>query len=80
MPAQQDNPVRTPWSVLISYVLPAFSLAALGMPIAVHLPKFYASKEVGIGFATVGAIFALMRVLDVLIDPAMGYISDRWRT
>ncbi len=75
---------RTPWERLgvlrISYVLPAFSLSALGMPIVVHLPKFYASKEVGIGFATVGAIFALMRVLDVLIDPVMGYVSDRWRT
>jgi hypothetical protein len=40
---------RTPWSVLVSYVLPAFSLAALGMPIVVHLPKFYASRVVGIG-------------------------------
>jgi Na+/melibiose symporter-like transporter len=77
--AQQPN-IRTPWSVLISYVLPAFSLAALGMPIVVHLPKFYASKEVGIGFATVGVIFAVMRIFDVLIDPMMGYISDRWRT
>lgn len=71
---------RTPWSALISYVLPAFSVAALGMPIVVHLPKFYASKEVGIGFATVGAIFAIMRIFDVLIDPVMGYVSDRWRT
>lgn len=81
MPVQQQNKsVRTPWSVLLSYMFPAFPLAALGMPIVVHLPKFYASKEVGIGFATVGAIFGLMRILDVLIDPIAGYISDRWRT
>jgi Na+/melibiose symporter-like transporter len=61
-------------------VLPSFAVAALGMPIVVHLPKLYASKDVGLDFVTVGAIFAIMRVLDVVIDPLMGYISDRWRT
>ena len=71
---------RTPWYIITSYVLPSFPLAALGMPIVVHLPNFYASKEVGLGFATVGAIFALMRILDVMIDPVTGYFSDRWRT
>ncbi|HUB85470.1 MAG TPA: MFS transporter [Rhizomicrobium sp.] len=72
--------VRTPWGVLVSYVLPSFALAALGMPIVVHLPKLYASQGIGLDFVTVGAIFAIMRVLDVVIDPLMGYISDRWRT
>ncbi|HSM96315.1 MAG TPA: MFS transporter [Rhizomicrobium sp.] len=71
---------RTPWYIVTSYVLPSFPLAALGMPIVVHLPNFYASKEVGLGFATVGAIFGLMRILDLLIDPVTGYLSDRWQT
>ena len=71
---------RTPWYIITSYVLPSFPLAALGMPIVVHLPNFYASKEVGLGFATVGAIFGLMRILDLLIDPVTGYLSDRWQT
>ncbi|HWA30406.1 MAG TPA: MFS transporter [Rhizomicrobium sp.] len=71
---------RTPWYIVTSYVLPSFPLAALGMPIVVHLPNYYASKEVGLGFATVGAIFGLMRILDLLIDPGAGYLSDRWRT
>jgi len=71
---------RTPWQIVTSYVLPSFPLAALGMPIVVHLPNFYASSEVGISFATVGAIFGFMRILDLLIDPVTGYISDCWRT
>jgi glycoside/pentoside/hexuronide:cation symporter, GPH family len=71
---------RTPWHVITAYVLPAFPLAALGMPIVVHLPTFYASKEVGLSLAVVGAIFGLMRMMDVLIDPLAGYLSDRWRT
>ena len=71
---------RTPWQIVTAYVLPSFPLAALGMPIVVHLPNYYASKEVGLGFATVGAIFGLMRILDLMIDPLTGYLSDRWRT
>src|SRR6185312_13300041 len=50
------------------------------MPLVVHLPSYYASAEVGIPLATVGAIFFLIRVLDIFIDPIAGYVSDRWRT
>jgi Na+/melibiose symporter-like transporter len=71
---------RTPWRTITAYALPSFSLAALGMPIVVHLPNFYASKEVGLNLAAVGAIFGLMRMLDLIIDPLAGYMSDRWRT
>src|ERR1700722_17624755 len=65
---------------LLAYVLPAVPLAALGMPIVVHLPQFYASREMGLTLATTGAIFFAMRLLDLLIDPAMGYWSDRLNT
>ncbi len=65
---------------LLAYVLPAVPLAALGMPIVVLLPKFYASREIGLSLLATGAVFSLMRILDVAIDPVMGYWSDRWRT
>lgn len=71
---------RTPWSIIAAYVLPAFPVAAFGMPLVVHLPNLYASKEVGIPLATVGLIFFLIRVVDLFIDPLAGYVSDRWRT
>ncbi|MGD0143165.1 MAG: MFS transporter [Rhizomicrobium sp.] len=65
---------------IFAYVLPALPLAALGMPIVVHLPQYYASKEVGLGLAVTGLIFSVMRIFDVAIDPITGYWSDRWRT
>jgi len=65
---------------LIAYVLPAAPLAALGLPIVVYLPQFYASREMGLSLLTTGAIFSLMRIFDVAIDPMMGYFSDRWTT
>ncbi|HEY1632878.1 MAG TPA: MFS transporter [Rhizomicrobium sp.] len=71
---------RTPFVVLFSYVLPAFAIAAFGMPLTVYLPNFYASKEFAISLGTVGVIFAAIRLVDVFIDPAIGYLSDQLRT
>jgi len=65
---------------LVAYVLPGLPLAALGLPIVVHLPQFYASREMGLSLAVTGAVFSLMRIFDVAIDPMMGYWSDRLRT
>src|SRR5438477_9518970 len=65
---------------LLAYVLPALPLAAVGMPLVVHLPQFYASREVGLSLAITGTIFAFCRIADVFIDPVMGYFSDQWRT
>jgi len=65
---------------LVAYVLPGLPLAALGLPIVVHLPQFYASREIGLSLAVTGAVFSILRLLDVFIDPLMGYWSDRLRT
>ena len=65
---------------LLAYVLPSLPLAAVGMPLVVHLPQFYASREVGLSLAITGAIFAFCRIADVFIDPLMGFFSDQWRT
>ncbi|HEV2560898.1 MAG TPA: MFS transporter [Rhizomicrobium sp.] len=65
---------------LFAYVLPTVPLAALGLPLVVHLPPFYASKEIGLSIGMVGLVFSLARMWDVVLDPTMGYWSDRWRT
>ena len=79
-PVRPDARDRISVLRLVAYVLPAVPLAALGMPIVVHLSQFYASKEIGLGLVVTGMVFSLMRIFDVLIDPVMGYWSDRWRT
>ena len=40
----------------------------MGMPIAVYLPRFY-SEGMGLSLATVGLIFTLARIWDVVTDP-----------
>lgn len=75
-PAPQDR-VRPSW--LFAYSLPGLPIAAMGLPLAVHLPNFYA-VEVGLGYAIAGSIFLLTRVLDIFFDPIMGIVSDKVRT
>jgi Na+/melibiose symporter-like transporter len=56
---------------------PAIPIAALGLPIGVYLPHFYAGP-MGLGLAAVGTIFMLARFWDVVTDPVMGIVSDRF--
>ena len=59
------------------YAFPALAIALLGLPLYVYLPTFYA-QDVGFGMFEVGAILFLARFLDVIFDPIIGYISDRF--
>jgi Na+/melibiose symporter-like transporter len=74
-PKRQVSPFQ-----IFAYVFPSLPLSALSLPIIVYLPQFYASKEIGLSLAITGLVFSLCRIADVLVDPLMGYVSDRWRT
>lgn len=62
--------------VLAAYGAPALPLAALGLPVFIHLPTFYATS-VGLGLTMVGAILLFARLWDVITDPLIGFLSDR---
>jgi Na+/melibiose symporter-like transporter len=49
----------------------------MAMPIAIYLPPFY-SSSLGLSLATVGLIFTLARVWDLVTDPIMGVVIDRY--
>ena len=54
-------------------------LAVIGYPLAIWIPAHY-SGGLGISLAAVGTILMLARLTDVITDPIMGELSDRWRT
>ncbi len=54
-------------------------LAALSLAIVVHMPRYFAST-LGMGLAMVGATFALVRAVDIPLDPVLGLIMDRTRS
>jgi len=60
---------------LLIYGLPALPLAALGIPVHVHLPTFYA-EQVGLGLAATGLALLAARLFDAVADPLVGLLSD----
>ena len=61
------------------YALPAYSLAVVGIPVYVYLPKFY-TDVVGINIAALGVILFSVRIFDAVTDPVIGYMSDQTQT
>jgi glycoside/pentoside/hexuronide:cation symporter, GPH family len=70
---------RLPLRTLLAFGLPGFPLAALTVPLYIYLPAFYAD-EMGLGLTAVGTILLAARLFDVVIDPVVGMLSDRWST
>ena len=66
-------------SSLMAYASPAIPIAAMGLPMVVYMPPFYA-QDMGLGLTQVGIVFMLARIWDVVTDPVLGVVSDRFPT
>ncbi len=64
------------WRNGLAYGLLGFALAFAALPLYVVLPNYYA-REFGVPLASLGALLLGARLLDALIDPALGRWSDR---
>lgn len=64
---------------VLAFACAAIPLNAFQLAIAVHLPRYFATS-LGIALVTVGAIFGLVRLIDLPIDFATGFAMDRTKT
>ncbi len=64
--------------ILPRYALFAAMLAAAGLPIYLHAPKVYAD-EYGVGLAGLGFLLFALRSIDLVQDPALGWLAGRLR-
>lgn len=55
----------------------AMALATASIPIYIHLPSFAATRF-GLSLSQVGTILLLIRIVDFLQDPLLGWMTDRW--
>lgn len=51
-------------------------IAAAGLPIYIYAPKFYADSY-GVSLTALGAVLFLLRLLDVVQDPVLGWLAER---
>ena len=61
----------------LSYTALNFPTSAAGMPIFIFVLPFYAD-DLGLGLSLVGIIFFLGRFTDILTDPIMGLLIDKF--
>jgi GPH family glycoside/pentoside/hexuronide:cation symporter len=61
---------------LQAYAVFGALLAAAGLPIYIHAPKFFVDQY-GVSLAALGSVLFGLRLLDVVQDPLFGWISQR---
>lgn len=61
---------------LLAYGALGLPLAFAALPLYVHVPKLY-GEAFGLSLALVGGVLLLARLADALIDPVLGWWSDR---
>jgi GPH family glycoside/pentoside/hexuronide:cation symporter len=59
---------------LSAFALFGALLAAAGLPLYIHAPKFYVD-EYGVSLAALGTALFALRLLDVVQDPALGWLA-----
>ena len=76
---QSRGPDRIAGRTVAAFSATGLMYGALATPLTVYLPNYYAS-HLGMAIGAVGAIFVLIKLLDIAFDPMMGMLMDRTRT
>ena len=63
---------------LLKYGFFSLCLSFLGLPLYIHLPKFY-HDNYGLSLAAIGSALFFLRILDAFIDPILGMLSERFQ-
>lgn len=64
---------------LAAFAGPGLPVGAVGLPMIVYLPPYYAGA-LGMELAVVGLVFFLVRAIDLPLDPLLGHWMDRTRS
>ena len=62
--------------ILAAFAGPGLPIGAVGLPMIVYLPPYYAG-HLGLDLLAVGLVFFLVRAIDLPLDPLLGHWMDR---
>lgn len=68
-------PESAPKAGLPAWSLFAAVLSMAGLPIYIHAPKFFVDTY-GVSLAALGGVLALLRLVDVVQDPLLGWLAE----
>ena len=75
--SRSDAPLSRSWVLL--YGAPGFATALPAIPVYILLPELYATQT-ALSVAAIGIVFMVARLFDVVTDPLVGWVIDRFRT
>lgn len=70
--------MTSPAARLPAWALFSALIAAAGLPIYIHAPKVYVDAH-GVSLATLGVVLFGLRLVDMVQDPALGWLAGRTR-
>jgi Na+/melibiose symporter-like transporter len=65
--------------ILAAFAGPGLPVGAVGLPMIVYLPPYYAGT-LGLDLVAVGLVFFLVRAIDLPLDPLLGHWMDRTKS
>src|SRR5690606_37880633 len=65
--------------IVLAFAATSLPLSAVTIAIGVYLPQYFA-RNLGVELGVVGAAFALIRLIDIPLDPLLGLAMDRTKT
>lgn len=75
----ERGPARLPLWIALAFSATSLPVSAVGIALAVYLPRHYAAN-LGLDLALVGSAFFLVRMIDIPIDGLLGWSMDKTRT
>jgi Na+/melibiose symporter-like transporter len=66
------------WTML-TFTVANLPIVAQGIALLIFLPRYFAS-HLHVSLVTIGAAFAVVRLIDIFVDPLLGVLMDRTRT
>src|SRR5690242_15141795 len=64
---------------VVTFSVATFPVSALGVALFVYLPPYLAG-HLGVPLATIGFVWATVRLIDLSVDPVLGHVMDRTKT
>ncbi|HEX4196188.1 MAG TPA: MFS transporter [Caulobacteraceae bacterium] len=70
---------RLPLPTILTFAAVTLPMSALGVSLAIFLPRYFAS-HLGVSLVVVGGAFGFVRLIDTPVDPVLGLLMDRTRS
>jgi Na+/melibiose symporter-like transporter len=70
---------RLPLATILVFSLATVPISALGTVLFVYLPPYF-NEQLGVSLGTIGFVWMAVRLLDLGVDPLLGYLMDRTDT